>query len=194
MTICVTNRILCKDDFLERLREIARAKPDAILLREKALPESEYAALAKECNAICKTVSVPLICNTFYNVAADLQIPVQLPFPVLMGNTELLSIPFGVSIHTTEEAIQAEQRGATFLIAGHVFPTSCKKDLPPRGLDFLHSVCEAVSIPVFGIGGITSDNAAHVRHAGAAGICVMSALMETAAPYETTKQLIEAAI
>lgn len=57
------------------------------------------------------------------------------------------------SIHKPEEAVKAQQLGADFMFAGHVFVTDCKKGLPPRGLDFLRNVVQAVDIPVYGIGG-----------------------------------------
>ena len=79
-----------------------------------------------------------------------------------------------VSVHTVEEAINAERLGADGLIAGHIFVTDCKKGLAPRGLDFLKEVCDAVSIPVFAIGGIDDSNSDIVRLAGAQGECRMS--------------------
>ena len=53
--ICVTNRKLCKTDFLAQIRKIALAHPKAILLREKDLPEREYRDLAVQVMAICQT-------------------------------------------------------------------------------------------------------------------------------------------
>ena len=53
----------------------------------------------------------------------------------------------GTSVHSVEDAIKAEQLGATYMTAGHIFATDCKKGLPPRGLDFLKNVCDAVGIP-----------------------------------------------
>ena len=76
-----------------------------------------------------------------------------------------------------EEAAEAQSLGATYITAGHVFPTDCKKGLAPRGLDFLKKTCAAVGIPVYAIGGVCSGNYSLVRSAGAAGACVMSGLM-----------------
>lgn len=83
----------------------------------------------------------------------------------------------GVSVHSVEDARLAEQCGATYLTAGHVFVTDCKKGLAPRGLDFLHEVCSSVKIPVYAIGGINDKNAASCIREGAAGVCVMSGYM-----------------
>ncbi len=188
MIFCVTNRSLCKADFLQQLRRIAGAKPDAIVLREKMLSEDAYMQMAEQVFSICQENQVQLICNTFIRVAERLAVPVQIPFSTL-SQTDSLSVPFGVSVHSMEEAIRAEQAGAAFLIAGHIFATACKPDLPPRGLLFLQEICQAVSIPVLGIGGIHVQNAASILQTGAAGFCIMSDFMQTDAPEWMMQQL-----
>ena len=85
----------------------------------------------------------------------------------------------GASCHSVEDALEAQSLGCTYITAGHVFETDCKKGLPGRGLDFLRNVCAAVDIPVYGIGGIDADNIVLVREAGASGACLMSSLMVT---------------
>ena len=99
------------------------------------------------------------------------------------------SVPFGVSVHKLEEAKRAEQVGASWVIAGHVFSTACKPDLPPRGLSFLQEIKQAVSIPVYGIGGIHVQNAAQVQAVGADGICMMSDWMQAEEPEQLMQQL-----
>ena len=46
--LCITNRKLCKDDFLKRIQIIAAAQPKAIVLREKDLSEEAYTILAEK--------------------------------------------------------------------------------------------------------------------------------------------------
>lgn len=77
-----------------------------------------------------------------------------------------------------EDALEAESLGCTYITAGHIFETDCKKGLPGRGLAFLRNVCVSVSIPVYAIGGIHDGNIAAVRGAGAKGACIMSGLMQ----------------
>ena len=83
------------------------------------------------------------------------------------------------SVHSVGEAQEAQALGATVLIAGHIYTTQCKAGLAPRGLGFLQSVCSAVSLPVYAIGGIGFDAAQHaeLKANGARGACVMSAYM-----------------
>jgi len=180
MLICVTNRKLCKDDFLSRITQIAIGKPQAIVLREKDLDLAEYEKMANEINEICTRYQVTMIINQNIEVAVKMkQENIQLSMDNLRKNKKILKEfnNIGASIHSVNEAIEAEKLGATFLVAGHIFPTACKKGIPPRGLSFLNEVCDAVEIPVFAIGGITKDKFRNVLNTGAKGVCIMSEAM-----------------
>ncbi|MFN7018675.1 MAG: thiamine phosphate synthase [Fimbriimonadales bacterium] len=97
----------------------------------------------------------------------------------------------GVSAETVEEAVQAEADGASYLGVGPMFATTTKPDAgAPVGPERLRIIKQAVSIPVFGIGGITQENAGAVLAAGADGICVISAIMGAADPKEATQRLV----
>ncbi len=97
----------------------------------------------------------------------------------------------GVSAETVEEARQAEAEGADYLGVGPMFATATKPDAgAPVGPERLRTVKQAVSIPVFGIGGITLENVGAVLQAGADGICVISAIVGAADPHEATQQFL----
>ena len=194
--LCITNRSLCKGDFLERIESIAACRPAGIVLREKDLPEEEYHVLAKQVMTICARYDVPCILHSFADTAIRLHAhDIHLPLPVLRTLTEKQKAAFsviGASCHSVDDAIEAQKLGCTYLTAGHVFVTDCKKGLAPRGLDFLQNVCESVSIPVYAIGGISAHNIASVRANGAAGACIMSGLMCCEDPAEMLKNLEKA--
>lgn len=179
--LCVTNRHLCQENFLERIAKIASTHPVGIILREKDLSEKEYRELAEKVLKICRKYEILCILHSFANVAKELNCTaLHLPFPVLRSLVAEEKNSFsilGASCHSVEEALEAEKLGCTYITAGHVFETDCKKGLPGRGLDFLKNVCENVSIPVYGIGGIAPDNMEEIRKAKAAGACVMSSIM-----------------
>lgn len=84
----------------------------------------------------------------------------------------------GTSIHSVEDAVFAESHGADYITAGHIFTTDCKKGLPGRGIDWLKSICHAVSIPVYAIGGISDANVSILSDCNIAGYCMMSASMK----------------
>ena len=171
--IAVTNRRLCTDrDFLTQIERIAAQKPWAILLREKDLDATSYAILVAQVKAHCG--DVPLIAHTHAIEGIE---QLHLPMPVLQKMEHALPARFSVSVHSVQEAQYAERLGAEFLIAGHIFDTTCKPDLPARGVDFLREVCESVQVPAFAIGGITGENMGQCMAAGADGVCRMSYYM-----------------
>lgn len=187
MLICVTNRKLCQDDFLDRMAQIAKGKPHGIMLREKDLTQIEYEALAFVVNKICAKYEVPLIINQNIKVATKLKLPnIHLSMENLRSYKNELQrfSQVGASVHSIDEAVEAFELGATYLVAGHIFSTGCKKGVPPRGLPFLKEVCEAVAIPVFAIGGISKNNVKEVAVTGASGVCIMSEAMTSANPVE----------
>ncbi|MDD5952641.1 MAG: thiamine phosphate synthase [Oscillospiraceae bacterium] len=179
--IAVTNRSLCENekDFFSRIEILADTlkRGDRIMLREPEMSVADYTALAQKCQLICHDTPVKLLLHIHFETAKQLKLSrVHLPMALMR-----VGIPVGyscsASVHSPEEAAEAQKLGADFVIAGHVFATDCKKGLPPRGLAFIRAVRDNVSIPVYGIGGITPENARSVLEAGADGVCVMSRFM-----------------
>ena len=95
------------------------------------------------------------------------------------GNVRALIGPdkiLGVSAQTVEQAVLAEKRGADYLGVGAVFPTGSKDDAEDVPFETLKAICEAVSIPVVAIGGITQENTPELAGSGICGIAVISAI------------------
>lgn len=183
----MTNRHLCEEDFLTRVERLAEGKYyQAILLREKDLPENEYERLAKEVLAICQKRGKKCILHSFPMVALHLKHPyIHLPLPLWesLGDEERNRlqrhmIEIGTSIHSMEQLRQAEALGAAYVLAGHIFTTECKRGAEPRGLEFLGSICQMSHLPVYGIGGIHPENEEQVMKMGASGVCMMSVCMK----------------
>ena len=184
--LCVTNRALCTEDFLIRMERIAAGGPAGVILREKDLPPRDYQDLAEQVLPICRAHGVECILHSHPQAAEALCVrALHLPLPVLrtLSRQRRESFPvLGASCHSVAEAREAEALGCTYITAGHVFATDCKKGLAPRGLEFLQLVCRSVSIPVWAIGGIRPENIRDAVRTGARGGCVMSGLMQCQDP------------
>lgn len=102
--------------------------------------------------------------------------------PVTYKMLRFRLLGLGASCHSVEDAKLAEKLGCTYIIAGHIYNTDCKKGLEGRGTDFLKSVVDAVQIPVYAIGGITPGNYTEIKSAGASGACIMSSAMTCESP------------
>ncbi|MCL2142971.1 MAG: thiamine phosphate synthase [Methanomassiliicoccaceae archaeon] len=193
MIISVTDRkISASPNVTDQIRMIAAAHPDMMILREKDMPEEEYGRLASECLRICADSNVKFCINSFVRTAIALGCEyVQIPFAMLADENVKLSgfRELWVSVHSVSEAVYAEKNGATHLIFGNVFETTCKPGLEGKGMKELKEVCDSVKIPVFAIGGIGADNAADVMAAGCEGICVRSFLMSSDDPASSMAEL-----
>ncbi len=180
--ICVTNKRICKGDFLIRIDEIAQLGVKSIVLREKDLDEDAYTVLAGQVMTICQKYKTPCTLHNYVGAASTLGADcIHLPLHMLRKTTDKEKSRFsviGASCHSIQEAREAEKCGCTYITAGHIFNTDCKKGAPGRGLAFLHEICESVSIPVYAIGGIDPSNYHAVCSAGAVGACIMSGFMQ----------------
>ena len=142
-----------------------------------------------ECNKICNKYNIALFVNTKINVAIKLNCKrIQLSFTDFLNNQDKLNLfdNVAVSVHSLQEARCIEdyiygnkkQKTKFFLIAGHIFETDCKKNLKPRGTEFLKEICNSVHIPVFAIGGINEKTIKQLEGIKVEGVCLMSTLMK----------------
>ncbi len=176
-----------------QLERIAAARPAAVILREKDLAPMEYAGLLREAMGICRSHKVDCVAHSFPEAAkltgcTALHMPLRALSAMPEGKRRVFRT-LGASCHSVEDALLARKLGCTCLTAGHIFATACKPGLEPRGLEFLRAVCAAVDVPVYAIGGISPENIAAVREAGAAGACVMSGFMAAEDPAALMERL-----
>jgi len=101
----------------------------------------------------------------------------DLPFPAarkLLGQEKII----GLTVHSLDEARQAEAAGADYLGVSPIFTTQTKADAgPPAGIQLIQQIKRAVKIPLVAIGGINLANAPEVIQAGADGLCAISAVV-----------------
>lgn len=185
--IAVTDQASCPRPLVEQIARLLACPtpPNAIILRAKAFPAAEYAALAAQVMAICAGSSCQVILHSHVEIAKQLECTaLHLPLPQLRALPATARQNFAylsTSVHSTEETKEAMALGATALIAGHIYTTTCKEGVPPRGLAFLSSICQHATVPVYAIGGIgfNYDQWEELQTAGAQGACIMSAYMRT---------------
>jgi len=169
-----------------------------IQLREKSLDEETFLEEAKQLAQLCRKYNVPFVINDNVDIAVKMNAD-----GVHVGQSDMEAGDvrtklgpdkiIGVSAGTVEEAVLAEKNGADYLGVGAVFPTGSKDDAIDVPFDTLKAICEAVSIPVIAIGGITRDNVTKLSGSGICGIAVISAIYAQKDIVAATKELKEAA-
>ena len=92
-----------------------------------------------------------------------------------------VSRPFliGRSIHSVQEAREADASVLDYVIFGTVFETASKPGRIAAGLEALREVVAATRVPVLAIGGITSATSGHIAATGAAGVAAIGTFVTT---------------
>lgn len=93
--------------------------------------------------------------------------------PGICASNLTQKLKIGVSVHSLEQALSAQDLGADYVVAGHIFDTPSHAPEHGRGLKFLREICEKLSIKTYAIGGINFENLCEVKDAGAAGAYMM---------------------
>ncbi|MCT4508793.1 MAG: thiamine phosphate synthase [Tepidibacter sp.] len=187
----VTNRKLIPDGNIFRVvEESVNAGIDSIILREKDLDYRSLYEIAKKIKIITDKRNVPLIINGNLDVAEDLNCHgFHIGFNCIQNKIPKFNGIIGVSIHSVEEAIKAQNLGADYIIAGHIFQTDCKKGLKPRGIEFIKELKQNLQIPIISIGGINENNIKSIYESGSSGVAIMSSIMESDNISNTIKRL-----
>ena len=195
----ISNRKLCENENLEKQIEkifsayekkmiLENFEIVSLTLREKDLDKNEYLKLIEKVYPICQKYKINLILHQNYDLNLDDKYKIDgihLSYNIFKSLNENIKAELikkykriGVSIHSLDEAKEVESLGASYVVAGHIFETDCKKGLEPRGLKFIKDLSSALSIPIFAIGGIDEKNSLSVINSGAFSICMMSTLMK----------------
>ena len=180
MLYAVTDRHwLGEETLYDQVKKALDGGATFVQLREKKLDREDFLAEALEIQKLCKKYGVPFVINDEVSIAKDIDAD-----GVHVGQSDMEAMDvrkvlgpdkiLGVSAQTVEQAIIAEKHGADYLGVGAVFATGSKDDADDVSHETLKAICEAVSIPVIAIGGITKDNVSELAGSGICGVAVIS--------------------
>ncbi|OQY18909.1 MAG: thiamine-phosphate diphosphorylase [Desulfobacteraceae bacterium 4572_35.1] len=155
----------------------------AIQLREKDLSATELYRLGSALRELTNQYGAKLLINDRIDIAmavgADGVHLTEQSLDVtcartILGNDKLIA----VSTHNLTSALHAEKQGADLITFSPIFFTPSKAAYgDPQGLEQLHTLCQQLKLPVFALGGITTQRVAPVVAAGATGVALISAIL-----------------
>jgi len=168
-------------------RQLCDGGSDLIQLRAKNAPRDEVRRLAEKILPVTRRAGVGLVINDHLDVAreagADLCHLGQEDF-FDAGYTRVDQLPLfesplriGLSTHAPAQAQRAVAAGADYIAIGPVFATGTKPTAPPVTLDYVRWAAAHITVPWFAIGGVTLSTIGEVVAAGAARVCVVSAIL-----------------
>jgi thiamine-phosphate pyrophosphorylase len=191
----VSDRRRCASDLVELVQAAARAGVDDVQVREKDLDGRDLLALVRAVQAAVRGTAVRVFVNGRPDVAqaagaAGVQLPEE-GLPVAETKRAFPSLVVGASRHSVQGVVEAATAGADLVLLGPIFATP-GKEARVLGVETLRRAVGAVSAPVYAIGGVSAQNAAEVRAAGAAGLALLRPFLER--PARETMAAFEAAL
>jgi len=184
--------VITPDTQRERVLEIAaaavRGGADVIQLRQKGMARGELLTLARDMRDVVGDAL--FIVNDYVDIAlmcgAD---GVHLgPDDLTVDSTRKVAgdrLLVGVSASTAD----AVQPGADYVGCGPAFATPLKPNKEVIGPEGVADLMEAVTIPVFAIGGIDESNIALLTALGIHRACVVRAVADAPDPEEAVRRL-----
>ncbi|GAB1724513.1 MAG: Thiamine-phosphate synthase [Nitrospira sp.] len=168
------------------LRVAAAAGVHLFQYRDKQATMKEAYALALALRQAATEVGATLIINDRCDLALAVQADGvhlgQEDLPLadarrLLGPEKII----GLSTHTPEQASEAVGLQPDYIGFGPIFSTATKTDHDPVvGLKGLRAARALTTLPMFAIGGITSQHVTDIMTAGADGVAVISAILTAA--------------
>lgn len=175
MIYLITNRNLVSEEkYLECIEYASYNGVKNVILREKDLDDKEFTELyykvKERINPSCNLIINSKI-KVFKEVKEDF---LHLPFNDFLNYKKEGYEKIGVSVHSLEEGIESDKRGADYILASHIFATKCKEGLEPKGVEFIKELSQNVNCKIIALGGINENNYKEVIEAGADGVALMS--------------------
>lgn len=174
----ITNRKLVnRKRYFNTIEEAGKYGVKNIILREKDLSTEELIEVYIKIRDLVPE-ETNIIINSNIEAARILKEKfIHLSFNDFKRNLEeVKSLEVGVSVHSILEAIEADRLGASYILVSPIFETQCKKDVTPKGINFIKEIKEKVNCKVIALGGINEHNFKEVLGAGAGDFACMSLL------------------
>jgi thiamine-phosphate pyrophosphorylase len=178
----VTDSELSKKGTLSDVKEAVDAGCKIVQYREKNRSTKEMINEAAEIKRICNDKAIFLV-NDRIDVAlavdADGVHIGQDDMPIetarkLLGENKII----GLTVHNTDEAVEAEKKGADYVGLSPIFDTATKKDAGGGiGPGKIKEVKNTIKIAVVAIGGINKENFESVVQNGADSLVAISAVI-----------------
>jgi thiamine-phosphate pyrophosphorylase len=194
--VIMDTRLLGPRDMLDCARQALLGGARIIQLRDKLYEKGDLYTIAQKIKDICSKSNALFIINDYLDLAlavdADGLHLGQSDLPLSVARRELrIDKIIGYSTHSLDQALEAEKAGADYIGVGSIFHTTTKEDADVIGLETLHTIRQAVSIPIVAIGGINRDNIYSVKQAGANSAAVISAVFSEKDIRNAVRQMVQ---
>jgi 8-oxo-dGTP diphosphatase len=165
--------------WLAALRRALASGIRRVQLRARTLGGARWQALASAAVQACREAGAEVLINGDIELARQLGTGAHLRASQLHGLSER-PLPTGslvaASCHSGEDLRLAESLACDFAVLGSLRPTATHPEVSPLGWEGFARLREAVSLPIYAIGGLCPQDIAEARQHGAQGIAAIRSL------------------
>lgn len=167
------------DEWLAALDSALEKGVRRVQLRAPACDPARWQSLATRAAVRCREANAHVLVNADLELAQALDVGLHLRAAQLHEFTER-PLPAGrlvaASCHTAEELRAAQALGCDFAVVGAIRSTPTHPGDAPLGWTGFSALREAVSLPIYAIGGLGPDDIPEARYNGAQGIAAIRGL------------------
>jgi thiamine-phosphate pyrophosphorylase len=161
------------------LEQIAEGGAKIVQLREKNKSKTELLPIACEFRKICDRYGMLLIINDLVDIAIEADADGvhlgQDDLPLDAARETAPELIFGISTHSREEALEAQDNGADYINIGPIFNTQTKSlTVPALGTGLIREIAPLLHIPFTVMGGIKAGHIPALLAAGARKIAMVT--------------------
>lgn len=193
----ITNKQTLKGRDLSETIEIAlKNGADSVRLREKNLNTREIMQETFKIKEITQRLGKLLIVNDRVDIAKACDVDGvhlgQRDMPIkyareILGEDKII----GISCHTLEQALEAQENGADYIGVGAIFPTFTEDNFIRVTIETLNEIAEKIHIPITAIGGINKNNIKKIFNCNVDSVSLTSAIFSTEDVQLATRELRE---
>ncbi len=175
-------------------KEVIEGGCKLIQLRDKKSSPEDIIKLGKQIKKIAPQ-DVIFILNDFVHLVKEIgadgvhlgqgDMPVSQARQIL-GPAAII----GLSTHSYDQAMASRKESVDYIGFGPIFKTKTKPQADPIGIQDIPKITKDLSHMIFPIGGISESNIQEIILAGAKGVCIVSAVLESCDIQATVKSII----
>jgi thiamine-phosphate pyrophosphorylase len=177
----------------EIINEAIKGGAEIIQLREKEWGKDKVKEEAVKLLKICRENNVLFIVNDYIDIALEIGAD-----GVHLGQSDMSiaearetcgdKLIIGLSTHSVEQAIDADQEDVDYITIGPIFKTRVKDYIV--GVEIIKPVLDNVQKPVIAIGGINKKNIGEVLEQGVESVAVISAVVSAEDVKKAAEELV----
>jgi len=192
----ITDSELSKESIYSDTENAIKAGCKIVQYREKNKSKNEMINEAKRLKKICEGkatflindyIDIALACNADGIHIGQDDVSYETA-RTLLGKDRII----GLTVHSLEEAIDAEKLGVDYIGLAPIFKTGTKEDArDPIGVDIIKTVRKNVNLPIVAVGGINKNNVNEIILSGADSVVSIYAVLNSNDVYNEIKDFID---